>query len=232
VRSVLRAGPYCSLMIKAPSIPSHAGPCMLARRLTLLQRPLHLKQVWLRFSPEYLTMSTPAAAPEPANVTPTQQQDAAPLEHQPEDPTVRKCIENMKKLYMAKDTKEQDAVVDSAYAPNAVFDDNLFHVTGTKNIKVQFHAVAKIFKYCKVVPQSSSIEPLEGGGSLVKLLCLQEYGYGRRTIPIDVDTELKLDDKGMIVSHYDVWRNKFNNFGICKRLGGSATSMLMRLFKY
>lgn len=119
------------------------------------------------------------------------------------------------------------------YTENAVFDDNLFHVTGPKNIKPQFHAVAKMFKSVKVEPKTSSLEgPDSEGISVLKVFNVQEYVLGKREVIIECDTTFKLNSEGKITSHYDVWRDRPANLGFLKRVGGSFGSWVMRLVKY
>lgn len=120
-----------------------------------------------------------------------------------------------------------------AYTANAVFDDNLFHVTSPKNIKPQFHAVAKMFKSVKVETKSSTLEgPDAEGISVLKVYNVQEYMLGKRQVIIECDSTFKLNSEGKITSHYDVWRNRPANLGILKRVGGSFGSWVMRLVKY
>ena len=133
----------------------------------------------------------------------------------------------------------QDGIIDESYRPDAVFDDNLCHVTGIPNIKVQFHAVAKLFKTCKITIKSSTVEPVEEklaaslpGGRVIQMYNLQDYTVGSKQIPIECDTTITIDAEGKITNHVDKWRKRWANFGFLKRWGGSATSALMKAVKY
>lgn len=94
----------------------------------------------------------------------------------------------------------QDGIIDESYRPDAVFDDNLFHVTGTANIKVQFHAVAKLFKTCKISIQSTTVEPVEEkvaatlpGGRVIKVFNVQDYTVASKQVKIECDTTITID---------------------------------------
>lgn len=120
-----------------------------------------------------------------------------------------------------------------------MFDDNLFHVTGTANIKVQFHAVAKLFKTCKITIQETSVEPVSEklaakfpGGRVIKVYNLQDYNVAKKDITIKCDTTITIDEDGKIVDHVDKWRDRWANFAFLKRTGGSVTSALMKAVKY
>lgn len=173
-----------------------------------------------------------SASEPPAEATPSLQDASA-------DPVVAGVLERFVRQYEAKDTAEQDAVIDESYSPDAVFDDNLLHVKGTANIKVQFHAVAKLFKSCKISIQSSTVEPagekfLETlpGARVIKVYNIQDYAVGSREIKIECDTTFTINSEGKIVDHMDKWRNRWANFGFLKRFGGSTTSALMKALKY
>lgn len=106
-------------------------------------------------------------------------------------------------------------------------------MTSPKNIKPQFHAVAKMFKSVKVAHKSSTLEgPDAEGISVLKVYNVQEYVLGKRTVNIECDSTFKLNSDGKITSHYDVWRDRPANFGILKRVGGSFGSWIMRLVNY
>lgn len=133
----------------------------------------------------------------------------------------------------------QDGIIDESYRRDAVFDDNLFHVTGTPNIKVQFHAVAKLFKTCKISIQSSTVEAIDAkraatvpGGRVIKVFNIQDYTVASKDIKIECDTTITIDAEGKITDHMDKWRSRWANFGFLKRIGGSATSALMKAVKY
>jgi hypothetical protein len=134
----------------------------------------------------------------------------------------------------------QDAIIDEQYRADAVFDDNLFHVKGTPNIKVQFHAVAKLFKTCKIssIPEVT-IDPVDEktaaklpGGRVIKVYNIQDYNVLKRDIKIECDTTITIDAEGKVAEHWDKWRHRPANLGILKRIGGSITSALMKAIKY
>lgn len=172
-----------------------------------------------------------ASAPAP-NVD-AEGKPATPLADASSNPVVAKVLSNFVKQYETRDTKEQDQIIDEAYSANAVFDDNLFHVHTPKNIKPQFHAVAKMFKSVKVENKESTFEgPDSDGNSVLKVYNVQEYVLGSRNVVIECDSTFKLNSEGKIMSHYDVWRDRPANFGILKRVGGSFGSWVMRLVRY
>jgi hypothetical protein len=133
----------------------------------------------------------------------------------------------------------QDGIIDEQYRTDAVFDDNLFHVKGTPNIKVQFHAVAKLFKTCKISIQEVTVTPVEEktaaklpGGRVIKVYNVQDYNVLQKDIKIECDTTITIDAEGKIAEHWDKWRKRPANLGILKRIGGSVTSALMKVIKY
>jgi hypothetical protein len=213
---------------------------ILALKTSAMRAGIRLAQVWAKtsvpsriFRPtarsaaSVVTMATPEPAPKTDDAPPAQPDASS-------DPLVASILSNFVEQYETKDTKKQDSIIASAYTPDAVFDDNLFHVNGHKNIQVQFHAVAKLFGSVKVTPTHTTIEPQGGdaGGSIIKCYNLQLYTIGKRQINIECDTTFKVDTNGKITSHYDKWRGRWANFGITKRLGGTFTSLIMRAIKY
>lgn len=140
---------------------------------------------------------------------------------------VQNLVDGLKKQYETKDTKEQDQIIESLYAVNATFIDNLAHVHTHKGIQLQFHAVAKFFKTTQFEAKSPEIQE---DGKVVVIPCTQTYTMGKRVIPLEATTTLTLNEDGKILKHVDVWKDKFNPWGVWKRFVGSTTSGMYRVF--
>jgi hypothetical protein len=140
-------------------------------------------------------------------------------------------LKSMKQLYESKDTKQQDAVIDSTYAEKAEFEDGIAHVFGRTSIKSQFHALAKCFGPVEFICSESKTEDAPAGGKKVTLTGKQKYGFGKRTIELNAITTVDMDSAGMITRHKDVWQGSWINLGLLKRPFGSTTSMLYRMIR-
>lgn len=144
-------------------------------------------------------------------------------------PEAQKYVDALITLYTTRDTKAQDDVVSTHYAEKATFTDNLVAVHGHPSIKVQFHAIAKMLKYAKFEPLTSSLERVSEAKQVVKIGCKQEFGLGSSVFKFDVAVTLDLDSAGKITRHEDVWQDKWNPYGIFKRLLGSMSSTMMKV---
>jgi hypothetical protein len=58
---------------------------------------------------------------------------------------------------------------------------------------------------------------------------MQTWVWGSRTIPLDVQTQLTLDDAGKITKHHDKWVGKFAPWWPIRRFTGASSTLLMRM---
>ena len=98
-----------------------------------------------------------------------------------------KYCDALQRLYTTKDRSEQDEIITKFYAPQATFDDNITRVHGHSGIKVQFHALPKLFRSASWTQEAVDVSGGEGNGGgaqTVNISTKQVYQWGKREIPL------------------------------------------------
>jgi hypothetical protein len=103
-------------------------------------------------------------------------------------------------------------------------------VYGHVAIGTQFHSLTKLFKVAEWASESASMNADETGSKVVSIVSDQKYVWGKKEIPIKVDTKLSLDESGKVVRHVDEWRDKWASPVFIKRLTGASTTLVLRMF--
>jgi hypothetical protein len=103
----------------------------------------------------------------------------------------------------------------------------LMQVYGPLGVKLQFHALPKLFKSASWEEQSSEMKT-EGTGQVLTIMCDQSYVWGSKTIPIKVQTTLTLDEQGKITKHHDKWQGKWANPYFLRRTIGGTSSLFIK----
>lgn len=135
----------------------------------------------------------------------------------------------LKRLYTSPKAG-QDEIIDTHYAPNIEFADNLFAVQGLVAFRTQMHGVSHTFKSVEFEVISSDARVDEATGTThVDIANKQTYVWGSKTIPLEVDTALVLDPSGRITKHDDTWRGKYKPPHALRRASGATSTLVMRI---
>ena len=158
-------------------------------------------------------------------------------------------VRDVQSLYTTRDTSEQDRIFAARYAENATFEDPIMKVAKPSYLRVQFHALVRLFSNISFETTNVSRSFPSNDGKMISIVVnnTQTYFTSNSTfmppsVVVYAQTTLCVHPQSLrILKHHDTWlnndilpafmRSQFyqNNM---KSIVGTVVSNLLKLLKW